>query len=169
MKTTTQKIIFSSMLAALTCVATMVIKIPSPLNGYINLGDCIVLLSGWLLSPVYGFFAAGLGSALADLFSGYAAYVPATFLIKGLMALIACGGVKLFQKRVDKQFSRIISGVTAELFMIAGYWLFEGFLYGFISSAVNIPANGLQGLAGLILGILLIHIFEKHKIMTMEQ
>lgn len=169
MKTTTQKIIFSSMLAALTCVATMVIKIPSPLNGYINFGDCIVLLSGWLLSPVYGFFAAGLGSALADLFSGYAAYAPATFLIKGLMALIACGGVKLFQKRVDKQFSRIISGVTAELFMIAGYWLFEGFLYGFISSAVNIPANGLQGLAGLILGILLIHIFEKHKIMTMEQ
>ena len=157
------------MLAALTCVATMVIKIPSPLNGYINLGDCIVLLSGWLLSPVYGFFAAGLDSALADLFSGYAAYAPATFLIKGLMALIACGGVKLFQKRVDKQFSRIISGVTAELFMIAGYWLFEGFLYGFISSAVNIPANGLQGLAGLILGILLIHIFEKHKIMTMEQ
>lgn len=169
MKTTTQKIIFSSMLAALTCVATMVIKIPSPLNGYINFGDCIVLLSGWLLSPVYGFFAAGLGSALADLFSGYAAYAPATFLIKGLMALIACGGVKLFQKRVDKQFSRIISGVTAELFMIAGYWLFEGFLYGFISSAVNIPANGLQGLAGLILGIVLIHIFEKHKIMTMEQ
>ena len=157
------------MLAALTCVATMVIKIPSPLNGYINFGDCIVLLSGWLLSPVYGFFAAGLGSALADLFSGYAAYAPATFLIKGLMALIACGGVKLFQKRVDKQFSRIISGVTAELFMIAGYWLFEGFLYGFISSAVNIPANGLQGLAGLILGIILIHIFEKHKIMTMEQ
>ena len=157
------------MLAALTCVAAMVIKIPSPMNGYINLGDCIVLLSGWLLSPVYGFFAAGMGSALADLFSGYAAYAPATFLIKGLMALIACGGVKLFQKRVDKQFSRIISGVTAELFMIAGYWLFEGFLYGFISSAVNIPANGLQGLAGLILGILLIHIFEKHKIITMEQ
>ena len=139
------------------------------MNGYINLGDCIVLLSGWLLSPVFGFFAGGLGSTLADLFSGYAAYAPATFLIKGLMALIACGGVKLFQKRVDKQFSRIISGVTAELFMIAGYWLFEGFLYGFISSAVNIPANGLQGLAGLILGIILIHIFEKHKIMTMEQ
>ena len=46
MKTTTQKIIFSAMLAALTCVATMVIKIPSPLSGYLNLGDCIVLLSG---------------------------------------------------------------------------------------------------------------------------
>ena len=83
MKTKTQKIVTASMLAALTCVATMIIKIPSPLKGYINLGDASVLLSGWLLSPVYGFFSAGIGSALADIFSGYTVYAPATFLIKG--------------------------------------------------------------------------------------
>ena len=80
MKTRTQKIVMSSLLAALACVATMIIKIPSPLNGYINLGDCVVLLSGWLLPPVYGFVAAGLGSALADIFSGYIIYAPATFV-----------------------------------------------------------------------------------------
>ena len=70
MKTPTQKIIFASMPAALTCVATMVIKIPSPLNGYINPGDCIVLLSGWLLSPIYGFMAAVpvLGVILTQVF-----------------------------------------------------------------------------------------------------
>ena len=65
---TTKKVVTASMLAALVCVATMIIKIPSPLKGYINLGDCIVLLSGWLLSPLYGFLAAGIGSALADIF-----------------------------------------------------------------------------------------------------
>ena len=27
----------------------MVVQIPSPMNGYVNLGDCFVLLSGWLL------------------------------------------------------------------------------------------------------------------------
>ena len=54
----TRKIVTASMLAALCCVATMIIRIPSPLKGYMNLGDCVVLLSGWLLSPVYGFFAA---------------------------------------------------------------------------------------------------------------
>ena len=48
MKTPTQKNIFASMPAALACVAAKVIKIPSPLNGYINPGDCIVLLSDWL-------------------------------------------------------------------------------------------------------------------------
>ena len=51
MKTKTQKIVMASLLAALCCVATMIIKIPSPLKGYLNLGDCVVLLSGWILSP----------------------------------------------------------------------------------------------------------------------
>ena len=69
---TTQRIVMAALLAALTCVATMIIKIPSPLKGYLNLGDCVVLLAGWMLSPTYGFLAAGLGSALADTFSGYA-------------------------------------------------------------------------------------------------
>ena len=81
MKTKTQKIVMAAMLAALVCVATMIVKIPSPLKGYLNLGDCVVLLSGWILSPVYGFLAAGIGSALADLFSGYVTYAPATFII----------------------------------------------------------------------------------------
>ena len=31
---------------ALPCVATMLIKLPSPLKGYLNLGDCVVLLDG---------------------------------------------------------------------------------------------------------------------------
>lgn len=154
----------AAMLAALTCVATMVIKIPSPLNGYINLGDCIVLLSGWLLSPAYGFMSAGLGSALADLFAGYVTYVPATFLIKGLMALIAFGGFKFMHKRLGNLTARTISGAAAEIFMVLGYWVFEGFLYGFGASAVNIPANGVQGIAGLVLGVILTKIFERHKI-----
>ena len=79
----------AALFASLVCVATMIVKIPSPMKGYLNLGDCVVLLCGWLLSPLYGFLAAGLGSALADLFSGYIIYAPATFIIKGGMALIA--------------------------------------------------------------------------------
>ena len=82
----TRLIVLSALFAALACVATMVIRIPSPFKGYLNLGDSVVLLSGWLLPPVYGALAAGLGSALADLFSGYVTYAPATFVIKALMA-----------------------------------------------------------------------------------
>lgn len=161
-----QKIVVSSMLAALVCVATMIIKIPSPLNGYINLGDCIVLISGWVLSPMYGFLAAGIGSALADIFSGYVAYAPATFIIKGAMAVIAFYVFKVSNKKVCNLSSRILSGFSAEILMITGYFVFEGFLYGFAPSVVNILPNAVQGVCGLLIGIVLIKIFEKNKIFT---
>lgn len=161
---TTQRVVMAALLAALTCVATMIIKIPSPLKGYLNLGDCVVLLAGWMLSPTYGFLAAGLGSALADTFSGYVTYVPATFVIKGLMALIAFYGFKLLHSKLGNISSRIISGIAAEVVMVAGYFIFEGFLYGFGPSLVNIPANVIQGIAGLIIGTILVKVFEKSKI-----
>ena len=168
MKTKTQKIVIAAMLAALTCIATMIIKIPSPLKGYLNLGDCVVLLSGWLLSPLYGFLAAGLGSGLADLISGYGVYVPATFIIKGVMAIAAYFGFRFLQNKVTNISARIVSGIVAELIMVFGYYVFEGFLYGFGASLVNIPANAVQGVAGLIIGTSLVKIFEKSKIIKTE-
>ena len=160
----TQKIVLSALLASLVCVATMLIKIPSPLKGYLNLGDCVVLLSGWVLSPIYAFFTAGIGSALADVFSGYIIYAPATFAIKGLMALTAHFMFLVMSKKAGSFSSKIISGTLAEILMVSGYFLFEGFLYGFIPSLVNIPANAMQGVAGVILGILIVKIFEKSKL-----
>ena len=164
MKTNTQKIVISSMLAALCCVATMIIKIPSPLKGYLNLGDCVVLVSGWLLSPAYGFAAAGIGSALADIFSGYFVYAPATLVIKGIMAIVAHCCYKGIHNKLGNSASRIIGGTLAEIEMIVGYFVFEGFMYGFIPSVVNIPANAVQGVAGLIIGLILVKIFEKSKL-----
>ena len=134
------------------------------MKGYLNIGDCTVLLCGWMLAPGYGFLAAGLGSALADLFSGYVIYTPATFLIKATMALIAFACYKLLSKRIGKLPSQIIGGILAEVTMVLGYYVFEGFMYGFVPSAVNIPANALQGVVGLILGIVLIKVFERLKI-----
>lgn len=164
MNSTTKKIVMASMLAALCCVATMIIKIPSPLEGYLNLGDCVVLLSGFMLSPLYGFLAAGIGSALADIFSGYVLYAPITFTIKGIMALVAYFGFAFLQKRTGRATARIMSGICAEIIMLIGYYVFEGFMYGFVAAAVNIPANAIQGLFGLVFGIILVRIFEKHKI-----
>ena len=164
MNTRTKKLVEAALLAALACVATMIVKIPSPLKGYLNLGDCIVLVAGWMLSPWYGALAAGLGSALADLFSGYALYAPATFAIKGGMALVAFAVFRLLRARIGKFPSRLIGGILAELLMVMGYFVFEGFLYGFAPSVVNIPANAVQGVAGIIIGLLLIHPLERLKL-----
>lgn len=161
MKTVTRRIVLSAMLAALVCVATMLIQIPTPMKGYVNLGDCIVLLAGWLLSPVYGFLAAGFGSAMADMFSGYVVYAPATFVIKGAMALLAW--VFRHRMRAHATASHLLGGALAELWMVIGYFLFEGFLYGFSASVLNVPANAIQGAVGLSLGLILARIFKRNK------
>ena len=160
----TKNIVTASLFAALICIATMIIKIPTPLKGYVNLGDCVVLLCGSMLSPVYAFLAAAIGSALADILSGYMTYAPITFLIKGLMALVVFALFKLINKKGLKQPIKILPLVLAEVIMVGGYFIFEGFLYGFVPSAANIPANAIQGVAGIIFGFVLIKAFEKIKL-----
>ncbi|MBR7188906.1 MAG: ECF transporter S component, partial [Clostridia bacterium] len=50
----TFRIVLVALFAALTCVATMFLRIPSPTGGYLNLGDGIALLSAFLLGPWLG-------------------------------------------------------------------------------------------------------------------
>ena len=70
----TRMLVQAGALAALSCAATMVLRIPSPTGGYLNLGDAVVLLGAYLLGPAWGALAGGIGPALADLLAGYAAY-----------------------------------------------------------------------------------------------
>ena len=79
----------AAMFAALTFLATSVLKIPTPTLGYIHIGDAFVLLSGVLFGPLTGGLAAGLGSALADLLGGYVIWAPFTFVVKFLTAFTA--------------------------------------------------------------------------------
>ena len=47
----------TALFAALACVATMSIRIPTPgTGGYIHPGDAIVILAGIILGPVYDMF-----------------------------------------------------------------------------------------------------------------
>ena len=70
---------------------------------------------------------------------------------------------KLLNKKIGNLPSYIRAGMLAETVMILGYFVFEGFMYGFMPSVVNIPANGMQGIAGLVIGLILVKIFEKTK------
>ena len=115
-----KKLILAALFAALSCVATMSIRIPTPgTGGYIHPGDAIVILSGVILGPVWGFLAGGIGSALSDLIGGYFIYVPITFVIKGLVALAA--GL-LYQKIGKNQKSRyiaVILGGVADIILVS--------------------------------------------------
>ena len=53
----TKKLVLSALFAALACVATMSIRIPTPgTGGYIHPGDAIVILCGVFLDPRFSFF-----------------------------------------------------------------------------------------------------------------
>ena len=169
MKTTTSKhllkITTTAVMIAFTCVLTMAVRIPSPTKGYLNLGDAAVLLSGWLLGPIYGPIAGGVGSALADLFAGYPIYVPGTLLIKAAMAL----AVSLVPARFKKDgISRprlgfMVASVIAESVMIAGYYLFEAAVIGegFAAALTGVPGNIAQGIVGAAGAYLLIELLSR--------
>ncbi len=158
-----RKLVMAALMAALVFVATMVIKIPTPTNGYLNLGDCFVLLAGWLLGPWYGFAAGGIGSMLVDLLGGYFQYVPGTFLIKGLMALVAA---LLYGALHQSKIALPISALAGEALMVGGYYLYESTVcgYGFMGAAAGIPGNCVQGVAGLLIGIALMAIIRSTKL-----
>lgn len=158
-----RKLVMSALLAALVFVATMVIRIPSPTGGYVNLGDCFVLLSGWLLGPWYGAAAAGIGAMLTDLLAGYTYYAPATLVIKALDAMVAA---LIWRSMGRKRGGLIVSGIVGELIMTAGYFAFTALLLGKgLGAALSIPGDLIQGATGIVLGIVLMKLFERTKVL----
>ena len=148
----------AAMLAALTCITTLILVIPIPfsMGGYINRGDCLVLLGGWLLGPIYGCAAAAIGSLLADVFTGYLAYAPATLIVKGLMAVFASllfqWGARIFRNHILP--ARFFSALISEVFMVIGYFFYESLLLGNgVAAAASMPWNLLQGGASMLLAV----------------
>ena len=152
----TREIVLTALFAALACVATMAIRIPTPATGgYIHPGDAVVILCGLILGPRYGFLAAGLGSCAADLFGGYFLYVPATFIIKGLIAYLTAKAAQHLPDTTKGHFMGVIAGGVLDIILVAGgYFVFEYFIYG-LGAAASIPANAIQGVSGLIIALVL--------------
>lgn len=186
----THKLVLAALMAALTCIATMIIKVPSPTGGYIHLGDGFVILSGIILGPIYGGLAAGIGSMFADLFSGFAGYAPATFIIKAAAAFISClvyRGLSLafnkgkgpdqneklqsFLKLTDKIFPVLIAGVFAGVVVTGGYFYFEGYVLGLgLGGALaGVSFNIAQNIFGIIVSVLLIPVLKKVPFINKEE
>ena len=165
----TRTLVMTALFAALTCAATLVVKIPSPTGGYANLGDTTVLLGAYLLGPLWGAAAGGLGSALADLLCGAAAYVPGTLVIKALMAALAA----LMYRAAGRTPPGVLAcGVVGEVPMVVGYWLYDALLacaFGgsglsaaLAGSAAGIPSNFAQAGFGLAASTLLVLSLRKN-------
>lgn len=160
-----RRMVTAALCAALCCTATMVIRVPSPTGGYKNLGDCFVLVSAWLLGPWWGGAAAGIGSALSDLFSGYAYYVPGTLLVKGLMAVVAALLYRPLSARSPLAAS-VVSGLAGAAIMVAGYFGYATLVLGkWESAGVSALGNVVQGGIGLCTAVVLWAFLRRSRIL----
>ena len=170
----TLSIVTAALLAALTFLATSVFKIPTPTFGYVHIGDGFVLISGFLLGPVTGGLAAGIGSMLSDLLGGYPVWAPGTFVIKFFTAFTGAAIYRLLQHRssnmIIKTGTVILSGITGEAVMVLGYFLYNILIMTFLNGAAGnvsfsaaataslaeIPFNIVQGAVGVAIAAVLL-------------
>ncbi len=154
MKMTTKQLCIQGLLIALVTVCTMIFQIPvSATQGYIHLGDSMILLISVFFGARYGMMAGGIGSALADILTGYAHWAPFTFLIKGLMGYLI--GRIAYKKGGQNRFftaRNLLAAVLGIVWMVFGYYISGGILHSsFVVSATSIPENILQGGAGIVI------------------
>lgn len=168
----TMTALFMAMVVVLSMSA---LSIPVP-GGHLYFNDVVIDTAAMLMDPLSAFIACGVGaflgdllfypapmfvslithglqalviSLLSDLIGGYMVYVLPTFLIKGLVALVAW---KLCRK--DQPLLALLSFLLAEAVMVLGYFLLEWALYGVASAAAAIGPNVVQGIAGVLIGML---------------
>lgn len=155
MKNKIIKTVFCGLFAAITFLGTMV-SVPLPAYGYINIGDCIVLISGAILGP-FGFIAAAVGSSLADVALGFAVYAPATFIIKFLVAAV----VYFVYSKSGKIVGFLIGSFVAEAVMILGYFSYEWLLYGLPGAIPGILGNSIQAICNILIAFVILLCLNK--------
>lgn len=161
MNSRTKKITLSAMMAAMVFVATFFLKVPLP-QGYAHIGNCFVLLSGWILGPVYGALAAGIGSVLADVCGGFAVYIIPTFIIKALSAALAYFGIHLAGNIVKSKLpKRILGGIFGGWICPIGYFVFEIFIYGYAAALLDIWGLIAEECIGIACAVLLASAIDK--------
>lgn len=149
----TKRLILGALMTAVTVVMTMFVAIPIPnaTGAFVNFGDAAVYVAVYILGGALCAVAAGVGSALADLFLGSALYAPATLVIKALMAMcVSAIGKKLSGSK--RAFALFIGG----LIMPVGYALFEAILYGAPAAIAALPFNLIQYAGGAVIGCVII-------------
>jgi uncharacterized membrane protein len=144
----TIKIAMTGIAAAIIFAITIFLRIPVPLPGgaYINLGDSAIFLAAYLTGAAPAAIAAAVGSAFADLAAGAPVYIPATFIVKGVMGFLFG---KICEKSEDFK-TYIIAAALCGIVMIIGYFLYEAIVFSGIYAASSIPFNLIQA-AGSVL------------------
>lgn len=162
----TKHMVETALLTALVFVATAFINIRLPFlsnGGLVHLGTVMLFVTAIVFGKEKGAIAGAVGMAIFDLSSGWAPWAPFTFIIRGIMGYMV--GAVTWSKNRDGNnlminiFAMILSGA----WMIFGYYITEGILYGnWIAPVASIPGNVTQIVIGLILGLPIAKVLKRY-------
>lgn len=151
-KNLTMRLALGGLYAAVIALLTAYVRIPFPMqSGYAHLGDLGILLASLTLGP-FAFLPAAIGSGLADVLAGFAAYAPFTLLVKGVMGYLL--GLLIVRKEfaVRNFFVLLLNAA----FMVGAYFLTDTVLYGWAGAVGSLVGNCVQGGALLVGGMVII-------------
>jgi uncharacterized membrane protein len=145
-----------AILTAVTAVFTYMVRIPiAPTRGYLNLGDVAIYFTAFTFGPVSALIAGGLGTALADIISGYSQWAPISLFVHGLQGLVAglVAGIAWREQRGGFNWYWLAGAAAGTAVMCGGYLLAGSLMVGLAAALVELPGNLLQNLAGVAGGI----------------
>lgn len=163
----TKELSLNGILIALVAIATMAIKVPVPATeGYIHLGDSMIYLASILFGWKIGLIAGGVGSALADIFSGYAHWALPTLIIKGLEGLIIGKIAYKTAHNTSLRIKDIIAAFTGGGWMVLGYYLAGAIITNsLVVPLSSIPWNIIQAVGGAVIAFPIIFAIIKSNIL----
>ena len=154
------KIALAAVLAAVTVLFTHFVKVPIPITrGYVHLGDVAIYFAAFTFGPITALVAGGVGTAIADLISGYSQYAPISLVVHGLqglavglIAVALVGGEKQGTGQIFPQWvvAIVLAFLAGTIILCGGYLIAEIFMYGFGAAIVEVLPNVAQSLAGIV-------------------
>lgn len=178
----TRDLVIIGLMASLAFVVTRFTNIPVGVGSFkaaFHFGDGVIFLAAILFGRKKAALSGALGMFIFDIMSGYAAWSPFTFVIKGVMGLIA--GTIAYRNEYNGEniknniFGIILSGI----WMVAAYFVAGAILMyllpdkgtgkltilkSIIMAAGNIPSDIMQVVVGGILAVPVAKAVKKTKL-----
>lgn len=153
----TRELTLMGLLVAIVFVMTYYIQITLPIavnGGLIHMGNVALFTVAIVLGKKRGAAAGAFGMGLFDLLSGWIAWAPYTFVIRGIMGYLI-GRVADHNGAGGKNMLLNTAALfIGAVWMILGYYGAEGVMYGnWLAPATSIPGNLIQLVIGAVVAL----------------
>ncbi|MBB6215311.1 putative membrane protein [Anaerosolibacter carboniphilus] len=164
----TKDVTISGLLIALVFIATKFINLRLPISmngGLIHLGNTMLFMAAIVFGKKKGALAGSVGMALFDMVSGWMAWAPFTFVVRGIMGYVIGSISHSSGRNGNNLLWNMAAILIGGIWMLFGYYVTEVILYGnWVSPVTSIPGNVVQIIAGAVLGLPVITAIKKTKL-----